>query len=133
MQVQETVTRPQIAPRLGPAPARMGAAVTVPISPAQDKAAPPRAFPWVAKRFAIWSLGTILSATAFHLTGFVLLGVIAIVFPIVYWARVVFDGQRVWGAATMPRRGFDVLQRMQRESLNRYIPGTPEYRMYHID
>jgi hypothetical protein len=121
MQVQETVTRPHIAPRLGPAPARMGAAATVPVDTVQDIAAPLRAFPWIAKRFAIWSLGTILSATAFHLTGFVLIGVIAIVFPIAYWAKIIFDGRRVFGVTSM--RWID--QPVFGMEMHTY--GTPEY------
>lgn len=116
MQVQETVTRPHLTPRLGPAPARMVAAATVPADPVQDKAAPPRAFSWVAKRFAIWSFGTILSATAFHMTGFVPIGVVAIVFPIAYWAKIVFDGQKIWGVAPMGDHMDDVFKRMRQES-----------------
>lgn len=80
----------------------------------------PRKFPWIAKRFAIWCIGTVLSATAFHLTGFVLVGVLAIIFPIAYWAKISIEARRIFGVER--RSGY----RAER-GLQLYTYGTPEY------
>ena len=121
MRVQEPATHPHHVSCLGPAPARMVPSVAkAPHQSAESIAPSPRKFAWVAKRFAIWCIGTILSATAFHLTGFLLLGVIAIVFPIGYWAKISIDAQRVFGAEQ--RNGY-----RPELGLQTLTYGTPEY------
>jgi hypothetical protein len=105
MQVQETVTRPHITRRLGPAPSRMGAAATVPVKVRQSKAVPPRPLLWIAKRIAICIGGTVLSAYAFRFTNFLPIGIFAIGFPWVYWVITVARAQGYMGVGELDDRG----------------------------
>ena len=114
-------------PRLGPAPARIG---MVPVRRVADQAASeakvPRPLPWVARRLATWVGGSIFFAFAFHLTGFVLVGVIAIVFPIAYWVYFIFKAQSYWGPSDGKYMRAEVSDRMQHDTGYVYRLGSPE-------
>lgn len=119
-------------PRLGPAPARIGMADMCQVEAAteeadstkvivQNKADLPSPLAWMGKRLGMWCAGTFLSAEAFHLTGFVLIGIIAITFPIVYWIYIIFEGQRIWGPDENPSRWdhWDAMMRRARDESSR--------------
>lgn len=109
-------------PRLGPAPERIG---VMPKAPAQVDAAPSmRPVPahplrWIGKRLAIWSFGSIFFGTVFHFTGIVLVGVVALLFPIVYWVAFIFEGQMTWGIAAPEKDPFADMRMRMAEDFDR--------------
>ena len=103
-------------PRLGPAPARIGVAAASSVVDQPTSTTPvPRKLPWIAKRVAIWAAGSIIFAYAFHLTGFVPIGVIAIVFPIGFWAWLVIQASTFWGSVDIKDPLADMDERRNRE------------------